>query len=95
MTPVFDFFAFAALIERPYNKLSHRGACAFIDTQVALVLQTSISDQCNGLGLTRCQNCTIGPVAQLGARMTGSHEVVGSIPTRSTKNFSPFIIQRG
>ena len=25
-----------------------------------------------------------GPVAQLGARMTGSHEVVGSNPTRST-----------
>ena len=26
-----------------------------------------------------------GPVAQLGARMTGSHEVEGSNPSRSTK----------
>ncbi len=27
-----------------------------------------------------------GAVAQLGERMTGSHEVVGSIPISSTKN---------
>ena len=26
----------------------------------------------------------VGPVAQLGARMTGSHEVEGSNPSRST-----------
>ena len=31
----------------------------------------------------------IGPVAQLGARMTGSHEVEGSNPSRSTKLFIP------
>src|ERR1700722_5903342 len=30
-----------------------------------------------------------GPVAQLGARFHGMEEVVGSIPTRSTKSFSP------
>src|SRR6185437_268850 len=29
-----------------------------------------------------------GPVAQLGARFHGMEEVVGSIPTRSTKSFS-------
>jgi hypothetical protein len=29
-----------------------------------------------------------GPVAQLGARFHGMEEVVGSIPTRSTKFFS-------
>jgi hypothetical protein len=31
---------------------------------------------------------TSGPVAQLGARFHGMEEVVGSIPTRSTKPFS-------
>jgi hypothetical protein len=30
---------------------------------------------------------TSGPVAQLGARFHGMEEVVGSIPTRSTKSF--------
>jgi hypothetical protein len=29
----------------------------------------------------------LGPVAQLGARMTGSHEVEGSNPSRSTNSF--------
>src|SRR5579864_4322926 len=33
-----------------------------------------------------------GPVAQLGARFHGMEEVVGSIPTRSTK-FSPYIFE--
>ena len=28
-----------------------------------------------------------GAVAQLGERMTGSHEVVGSIPSSSTRNY--------
>ena len=31
-----------------------------------------------------------GPVAQLGARFHGMEEVVGSIPTRSTKSFQQF-----
>ena len=30
-----------------------------------------------------------GPVAQLGARFHGMEEVVGSIPTRSTKSLNP------
>ncbi len=30
------------------------------------------------------RNQQLGPVAQLGARMTGSHEVEGSNPSRST-----------
>ena len=30
------------------------------------------------------QRLTHGPVAQLGARMNGIHEVTGSIPVRST-----------
>src|SRR6202162_454397 len=30
-----------------------------------------------------------GPVAQLGARFHGMEEVVGSIPTRSTKSLTP------
>ena len=32
------------------------------------------------------ENCNSGPVAQLGARFHGMEEVVGSIPTRSTKS---------
>ena len=32
-----------------------------------------------------CQSANSGPVAQLGARFHGMEEVVGSIPTRSTK----------
>ncbi len=38
-----------------------------------------------------------GPVAQLGARMTGSHEVEGSNPSRSTKvsNLRPTRFFRG
>src|ERR1700741_3759120 len=33
---------------------------------------------------------TCGPVAQLGARFHGMEEVVGSIPTRSTKSIQAF-----
>jgi hypothetical protein len=36
-----------------------------------------------------------GPVAQLGARMTGSHEVEGSNPSRSTIHFSQKITRCG
>ena len=36
---------------------------------------------------------TSGPVAQLGARFHGMEEVVGSIPTRSTKCLVPFRIR--
>jgi hypothetical protein len=31
MTAVFDFFAFAALIERRYSKLSHHLTSSFVD----------------------------------------------------------------
>jgi hypothetical protein len=36
----------------------------------------------------RTSSC--GPVAQLGARFHGMEEVVGSIPTRSTKQINHF-----
>ncbi len=43
----------------------------------------------------RARFCSLisGPVAQLGARFHGMEEVVGSIPTRSTKDpsFMPFV----
>ena len=45
------------------------------------------------------RNFVQGAVAQLGERMTGSHEVVGSIPSSSTNNYkgltkqvNPFLI---
>jgi hypothetical protein len=34
------------------------------------------------------ENKNSGPVAQLGARFHGMEEVVGSIPTRSTKSLN-------
>ena len=39
---------------------------------------------------TKRLSCSLksGPVAQLGARMTGSHEVEGSNPSRSTNSFN-------
>src|SRR5581483_6068054 len=37
---------------------------------------------------------TSGPVAQLGARFHGMEEVVGSIPTRSTKNLLKSVISQ-
>ena len=41
-------------------------------------------------GSRKIQKVLCGPVAQLGARFHGMEEVVGSIPTRSTKSFQIF-----
>jgi hypothetical protein len=43
---------------------------------------TSLDPDSSGVSVFICNR---GPVAQLGARFHGMEEVVGSIPTRSTK----------
>lgn len=60
---------------RPSEEEAH-----FVDTSAPRMLQ--------GKGLTFPSQP--GPVAQLGARMTGSHEVEGSNPSRSTNYLSDF-----
>ncbi len=47
--------------------------------------RTSLDPEFVGLGLFVFNR---GPVAQLGARFHGMEEVVGSIPTRSTKSLN-------
>ena len=56
--------------------LRRSGTLTYIDSRHGLVLEKELT--------AVFRSC--GPVAQLGARMTGSHEVEGSNPSRSTNS---------
>ena len=70
----------------PLVQVSLRGPVAYVHPTAGLRARAACYDH-------RSAPSTLGPVAQLGARLNGIQEVTGSIPVRST-TFSDTVIDR-
>ena len=76
-------------MRRDSGTLNSRAVCSSVERGSVIPAMLSYAPLVFDKSLLACYKKAVwfafsGPVAQLGARMTGSHEVVGSIPTRST-----------